>query len=144
MKLCILTLIAFLFAACSAVSQTNNSAPPDNAKAERNKQIAAANEATKITTAAQKLEQLGREMEILRRPTNPESRRECAIQMEDAQKQVKDLETRINNLPKPYNDNLALVLADLNECVSCAKTTAMESCVKSRAATNEAIKKLYP
>lgn len=143
MKLYILTLTALLFVACSGGAPANNSAP-DKEKIERNKQIAAKNEVTEITTTAQKLEKLGREMEILRRPNNPESQRECGIQMDDAQKQVKDLEARVNNLPKPYSDDLAPVLTDLNACVSCAKTTAMESCVKSRAAINDAIRKLYP
>lgn len=145
MRLCILSLIVCLFAACAGGgnSPSTNSAAPDNAKAERKKQIALQNEVTNITTAAQKFEKLGRGMDLLRKVSNPNSQRECVAQMEDNQRQVADLETRINNLPDAYKIQLSPITGDLKECVSCEKT-AMESCVKSRAATNDAIQKLFP
>lgn len=141
MRLWILVLTIFLFIACSDNREANN-ALNENIKA-KNKEIALSNEVSSITREAQKLEKQGRDMEIFRQRDNAENARECNAAMEERQKETRDLEARIKNLPENYNNQLTPILADLNECVSCSKR-AKESCVKSRAAINEVIKKLYP
>ncbi len=141
MKLYVLVLTIFFFISCSDNRQANN-ALNENIKV-KNKEIAAANEVSSITREAQKLEKQGRDMEIFRQRDNPENVRECNAAMEERQKETKDLEARIKNLPENYNNLLMPLLADLNECVSCSKK-AKDSCVKSRASINEVIKKFYP
>ena len=134
-------LTIFLFVSCSGNPPPNNDVD-ENRKA-KNKQTAIKNEITEITRTAQKLEQQGRGMEMFRQAGNAENMRECNIAMEDGQKQIKDLEARIKNLPDSYNAQLSSIINDLNECVSCLKK-AMPSCVKARASINKAIAEIYP
>ena len=144
-KLCLAKSVAiflvFLSASCSAESQAGKKV--DEEKKARNKQTALKNEAVEITRLAQKLEQQGRAMELFRQAGNEENMRECRSSMEDAQKQVSDLDARIKTLPERYVNRLIPIIADLNECVSCSKK-AMTSCVKARSTTNEAIKEMFP
>lgn len=141
MKPYILLLTASLFASCSGSKQANNAA--DENKKARNKEVAVKNEVTELTRLAQKLEQQGRGMDLLRKVKNPQSQSECAAQMEDAQKQLKDFEARVNNLPDNYKAQLTSITDDLNECIICSKTST-ESCVKARASINKTIKEIYP
>lgn len=142
-KLCILPVILFLFSACASVNQPQSrKAPPDPALIEKNKQIALKNEVTLVTQAVQKLEQQGRDMEAIRQAPDAESRRQCGVAMEYRQKQVKDLETKVNGFPNPFNSTLTPIVADLNVCVSCARS-ALPSCKKTRAALNEAISEIF-
>jgi len=126
--------------ACSSKPAVN--AVDENKKA-RNKQIAVTNEVKQLTTLAQKLEKQGRGMEIYRQAGNAENERECNFSMEDGQKQIKDFEARVNNLPDNFKTQLVLLTADLNACVACEKK-ALESCIKARASINQAIKEIFP
>jgi hypothetical protein len=141
MKLRILLLTIVFFLGCSGKPQTANVA--DETKRAKNKEIAAKNEVTDITRAFQKLEQQGRSMEIFRQANNAANDRECGIAMEEAQKQINDLDVRIKNLPENYNAKLTSIVADLTVCASCADK-AMDGCRKARASINQAIKELYP
>lgn len=140
MKLRIILLTAILFVSCSD-KKPNNSAADEN-KIARNKETAVKNEVTEITRAAQKLEQLGRGMEIYRMVKNSASARECRISFEDGQKRIMDLEARIKKLPDAYNAQLSPIISDLRECVSCANE-AKAGCVKARASVNKAIAEIY-
>ncbi len=80
---------------------------------------------------------------MFRQAGTPENMRECNSSMEEGQKQIKDLEARIKNLPEAYNIQLTPIITDLNECVSCSKN-AKTSCVNVRASINKAIKEIYP
>jgi hypothetical protein len=133
----------FLFAACASVSQPQvKKAPPDPALIEKNKQIALKNEVTLVTQAVQKLEQQGRDMEAIRQAPDAESRRQCGVAMEYRQQQIKELETKVSGFPNPFNATLTPIIADLNVCVSCART-ALPNCKKTRAALNEAIGEIF-
>ena len=144
MKLYISILAVFLFISCSGSNpQSDEQAAKNEAIKAKNKHTAAANEATQITLTAQRLEKEGRAMDLYRNSAKSASQRECNSVMEDQQKQVKDLNDRIQKLPDPFNTQLTPIIGDLNVCVSCAKD-AMESCVKSRATINGAIKQLFP
>lgn len=141
MRICFLLTVIFL-------NGCGQSAPPENVAA-KNKQtvaergkIATLNEVTQITQAIQKLEKQGRDVENLRQAADAESRRQCNIAMEDRQRQTNELDARAQQLASPFNAQLSPIIADLNVCVSCAKN-AMESCVKTRAAVNQAIKEIY-
>ncbi len=135
-------LLAFFFISCSNVQQPNKSVA-DEAKIEKNKQIAVLNEVSEITRTAQSLEHLGRDMNSYRLAPDAESRRTCSKLMADRQREITDLETKIKKLPVEYGDRLASILPDLNQCVDCS-TKAMESCVKSRASINKTIKEIFP
>jgi len=142
-KLCLFPVILFLFVACAPVNQPpSKKAPTDPALIEKNKQIALKNEVTLVTQAVQKLEQQGRDMEAIRQAPDAESRRQCGTAMEYRHQQVKDLETKVNGFPNPFNSTLTPIIADLNVCVSCSKT-ALPSCKKTRAALNEAISEIF-
>lgn len=141
MKLCILLFTSFLLTACAAKQPAVNAA--DESRKAKNKQVAVINEVTQLTTLAQKLEKQGRGMEIYRQANNAENWRECRIAMEDGQKQIQDFEARVNLVPDNYKTQLLPLKNDLDGCVSCEKK-ALESCVKARAAINQAIKEIYP
>lgn len=136
-------LIAAIFLAACAPTPPAENVPAKNKQtaAERGK-IATLNEVTQITQAIQKLEKQGRDIENLRQAADAESRRQCGIAMEDRQRQTSELDERVKKLASPFNAQLSPIIADLNVCVSCAKG-AMESCVKTRAAVNQAIKEIY-
>lgn len=141
MKLFPILLTLIFFAACAQQPPTVNKA--DEARIAKNKQVAAINEVTQLTTLAQKLEKQGRGMEIYRQANNAINDRECQIAADDAQKQLQDFEARANLVADNYKTRLQPLAADLQICVSCADK-ALESCVKSRAAINQAIKEIFP
>jgi len=143
MKLLITMLSALFFISCSAASQPNKSVIVDSAKIEKNKQTAIRNEVSEITRESQYLERIGRDMDSYRLAQDAESRRTCNALMEDRRREIADLEARIKNLPDNYNVQLTPIIADLNQCVSCSKK-AMDSCVKTRASVNKAIKEIFP
>jgi len=143
MKFYTTLLIILVFTSCSQNPPANKPAIADNAKIEKNKQIAILNEVSELTRAAQRLERQGRDMDSYRLASGAESLRTCNVLMEDRQREVNDLEANIKNLPDNYNIRLTPVVPDLNECVSCSKK-AMSSCVKTRARVNGLIKELYP
>lgn len=144
MKFYISILSLFIFISCSENAPQNDEQAAKNEQIKaKNRRTAAVNEASQITQTAQKLEKEGRGMDIYRKSAKPESQRECRAIMETEQKQISDLDERIKKLPEPFNAQLTAITADLNACVSCAKN-AVESCIKSRAAINGAIKQLFP
>ena len=144
MKFYISILTVFLLISCSTTKPQNDEQAAKNEQIRaKNKQTATVNEASQITQTAQKLEKEGRGMDTYRKSSKPESQRECNAIMETEQKQVGELDERIKKLPEPFNAQLSPITADLNTCVSCAKT-AFESCIKSRATTNGIIKQLFP
>lgn len=136
-------LLALCLICCSAPKQANKTAAVDNAKIEKNKQIAALNEVGETVRDAQSVEKYGRGMTSYRRAFDAESRRACNIVMENNQKDLANLETRIKNLPENYQEQLAPIIPALNECISCSKN-AMDGCVKARADINKIIKQIYP
>lgn len=142
MKFSVLAAVIF-FAACSQTPlTTENAAPKINQTTAERQKIATINEVTQITQAIQKLEKLGRDMENLRQSSGAESRRQCGLAMENRQKQSSELDTRAKKLPNPFDAQLTPIIADLYACVSCTKG-ALESCVKTRASVNQAIKEIY-
>lgn len=148
MKFFIAILVLILFVSCSGNKNNNpspsiNNAAAANPKSEKNKEISLKNEVVQATQTAQDIEKRGRQMESYRLAVDTESARQCAAVKENLQREIKDLELKINNFPRPFNDSLKPSVADLNGCVSCSKTTAMASCVKARASINEAIKQMF-
>lgn len=141
MKLYISILASVLFVSCSGKP------PADNAKAAnikaKNEELALSNEVSAITRAAQKLENTGRGLEILRNSKKPEAQRECVALVETGQKEIADLDVRIQKMPDKFKIPLAPLIPDLNGCVACSKN-ASEFCVNARASINKAIKELYP
>ncbi|MCA1625213.1 MAG: hypothetical protein LC768_12545 [Acidobacteria bacterium] len=142
MKFVITMLSALFFISCSAAPD-NPVTTAAGAKIEKNKQTAIKNEVSEITRESQYLERIGRDMDSYRLAKDAESHRTCTALMEDRGKEIADLEARIKNLPDNYNNQLTPIIIDLRECVSCSKT-AMESCVKTRASINKAIKEIFP
>ena len=141
MRLIVLMTVCF-FAACAQTAPPENAAPKNKQTSTEREKIATLNEVTLITKAMQTLEKQGRDLENLRQSADAESRRQCGIAMEDRQRQTGELDERVKKLASPFNAQLSPIIADLNVCVSCAKG-AMESCVKTRAAVNQAIKDIY-
>jgi len=141
MKAYILILSLFLSAACAGKPPVNNAA--NERTKERNKQTAAKNEMIEITRLAQTLEQQGRDMQAYRESSVAESARQCNLILEERQKGIVDLDTRIKNLPENYRNKLMPIVGELNECVSCARKT-LNDCKKARASVNEVIKELFP
>ena len=131
--------------ACAAdVPHTDKTATPNAAAiVEKNKQTAVLNEVGATVQDAQAVEKLGRNMDSYRLAADAESKRTCGTVSEDNQRELAELEKRINNLPGNYKDQLISIVPDLNRCVSCTKN-AMESCVKARASINKMIKEIYP
>jgi division protein CdvB (Snf7/Vps24/ESCRT-III family) len=143
MKLCISILfMTFLLVSCAVQPQTNKPGVATVANTEKNRQIALKNEVTEITRVAQKIEQQGRAMDSYRALPGADGARQCATVMDDLRKQTADLEARIKNLPENFSVRLTPIIGELNECVACAKQ-AIESCKKSRALINQAIKEIY-
>jgi hypothetical protein len=133
---------AGVFISCSVQRQANQPGAANIADTEKNKQIAAKNEVTEITRAAQKIEQHGRAMDTYRAMPGADGARQCASVMDDERKQIADLEARMKNLPETYHARLLPIIGELNECVACADK-AIESCKKARASINQAIKEIY-
>ncbi len=142
-KLSIIKLFALFFIACSAAPPANKPAIPNGAIIEKNKQTALLNEVSETVRDAQSIEKLGRNMDSYRLALDAESRRVCNVVMEGNQREIIDFEARIKNLPGGYKDQLAEIIPDLNECVSCSKK-AIDSCIKARASINKMIKEIYP
>ncbi len=143
-KLLLLTLFTLASIACSsAVSTTVKPAIANEAIIEKNKQTAVLNEVGATVREAQSIEKLGRNMESYRLALDAETKRACNTVSEDNQRELANLENRINSLPGNYKDQLISIVPDLNQCVTCAKN-AMESCVKARASINTMIKEIYP
>lgn len=142
-KISITILSTFFFIACSTAPRVDKSAAQNKAIIEKNKQINLLNDVGKILQDAQTAEKLGRNMNSYRLGTDAESKRICNVVSEENRRGVVDLEARITNLPDNYKDQLFPIIADLNECVSCAKK-AVDSCVKARASINKMIKEIYP
>lgn len=152
----IILLALFLLVGCSNDAGGDNSAANNKAAtnadgaanaaatplSEKNKQIAIKNEVTRAVEAAQRLEKQGRQMDSYRLAADAASRRSCKTVEEDLQREVKDLETKINGFPEDFAANLSPFVGDLHVCVSCAPGAAA-SCVKARASVNEAIRKIY-
>ncbi len=136
-------LSALFFVSCSAVSQPNKPVTIDNAKIEKNKQIAVLKEVSETVRDAQSLEKIGRNMNSYRLAFDAESRRICNVVMENNRPELVNLEARIKNLPSSYQNQLTPIIPDLSECVSCSKK-ATDSCVKARASINKIIKEIYP
>jgi len=143
MKFYTTILIILAFTSCSQTPPVNKSVIVDNAKIEKNKQIAILNEVSELTRAVQRLERQGRDMDFYRLASGAESQRACNGLVKDRQREVDDLEAKIKNVPETYTIRLASLIPDLNECVSCSKK-AMSRCVKTRARVNGLIKELYP
>lgn len=145
MKICLITLTALFFISCAAPTKVSVDAPkiPDNVILEKNKQTAVLNEVGSILRDSQAIEKVGRNMKSYRIYFDAKSRRECGVVMEYNQRDVTALETRINKLTDNYKNQLAPLIPDLNECVSCSKT-AQDACVKARASANQIIKEIYP
>ncbi|MDQ2746306.1 MAG: hypothetical protein M3T96_03495 [Acidobacteriota bacterium] len=143
MKKVFLIFAALILAACTGSPPAENTGANTERIAAKNKQTAVVNEVTLVMQTAQKLEKEGRAMEIYRNSVKAASLRECDTVAADEVKQAQDLAERITKLPNPYQTTLLPVTNDLGDCVSCSKT-AMASCVKTRAAVNQAIKQLYP
>lgn len=143
-KIFITILFALFFIACSKTSPVDE-ATVANKKAiiEKNKQTDLLNDVGKILRDAQSVEKLGRNMNSYRIGLDAESGRICNTVSEENRRGITDLETRINNLPDSYKDQIFPIVTDLNECVSCSKK-AVESCVKARASVNKMIKEIYP
>lgn len=145
MKLYFLFLAAFLCISCSGIAspQPANKPSPQIANTEKNKQIAQRNEVILVTQAAQKLENQGRDMDAMRQAVDAESARQCGNAMRERQRQVTELETKVNNFPDSFKSYLTPIIADLNVCVSCSKT-ATATCIKTRAELNKAIGEMFP
>jgi len=141
MKLYILILTLILFGSCAEKPPVNHAV--NEQKREKNKQIALKNEVTEVTRLAQKIEQHGRDMQPYREASDAESARQCNVIVEERRKDITDLETRIKTLPDDYKNKWLPIIAELNECVSCAKKP-LDDCKKARASVNQAIKELYP
>ncbi len=109
----------------------------------KNEQLALSNEVSTVTRTTQKLEKVGRGLETYRNSAKPEALRECNLMAEDNRREIADLDVKIQNFPDQYKILLAPIIPDLNQCVACTKT-ASDSCVKTRASINKAIKELYP
>lgn len=143
MKLSITISAALFCIACAAAPKADKPKVADSAIAEKNKQIAVLNEVGAITRDAQATEKVGRNMKSYRIFFDAASRRECNLVMEHNQRDVADLEARINKLTDDYKTRLTPLIPDLNECVSCSKN-AVDACVRARASINQIIKEIYP
>ncbi len=143
MKGFIIILSALIFLSCAAAPKTKKNAVSDDAIIEKNKQTALLNEVGKTVEDAQSIEKLGRNMNSYRLALDAASRRTCKTVMEDNQREIINLETRIKNLPTGYQAQLNAIITDLNECVTCSNK-AMGSCVNARTSINKIIKEIYP
>lgn len=140
MKFYILIPVLFLFISCSYSPPIENTSQA-NLK-EKNKETAAKNEITKIINLAQQIELQGRDLRLFRESENKESLRQCNLIVEEKRQQTADLETRINNLPENYKNQLMPIITELNDCLSCTKDT-LNDCKKARESINQAIKKSF-
>jgi hypothetical protein len=141
MKAYILILPLFFCVSCADKPPVNSAV--NEKTREKNKQVVVKNEVTEVTRFAQKIEQHGRDLQSYREASGAESARQCNQIVEERRADITDLETRINNLPENYKNKWKLIVAELNECVSCAKKT-LNDCKTARASINQAIKELYP
>ena len=141
MKLYVLILALFFYVSCAPKPPVDSAA--NERTREKNKQVALKNEVTELTRLAQKIEQHGRDMQPYREASGAESMRQCNQIIEERRKDILDLETRINNLPESHKNKWLPIIAELNECVSCARK-GLDDCKKARASINQAIKELYP
>jgi len=141
MKAYILILTILLFVSCAEKPPVENAV--NEQTREKNKQVALKNEVTEITRLAQKVEQHGRDMQPYRESSGAESARQCNQIIEERRKGLADLEVRVKTLPENYKNKWLPIIAELNECVSCAKKP-LDDCKRARASVNQAIKELYP
>ena len=155
MKILFLILCAFFIAACSQnIKQQQSQQSPqspqpaqpanaDPAIIEKNKQTAVLNQVGKVTSEAQYLEKLGRDMEVYRAADDSQARRNCAGLSEMRMHDIADLDAKIKSLPDNYSARITPIIADLKPCVSCARK-AIDGCIKTRAELNRMIKETYP
>jgi len=141
MKFYILILAFFLFVSCAGEPPIDK-ALIEKTK-EKNKETAVKNEVAEITRIAQTIEQRGRDLQPYRETLDAESARQCNSIIEERRKEITNLETRINNLPENYKNKLMPIIAEINECMSCAKKN-LDDCKKARASINQLIKEIYP
>ena len=130
-KSSVVLILAFVFVSCSAGQSSEKTAIPNQAVIEKNKQTAVLNQVGATVRDVQSVEKLGRNMDSYRLAQDAESKRACSSVMEDNQREIADLEAKINNLPDNYKAELTSIIPDLNQCVSCAKN-AMDSCVNQQ------------
>jgi hypothetical protein len=142
MKLYISIFLIIFITSCSGSQTSENPAPQNAAIRAKNQRTAMMNEITDITQTAQRIEKEGREMDFFRKIDNEENMNQCRLYMEERQKEISTLEARIEKIPGAYSRHLTPVIADLNSCVSCAKT-AVGGCINARATINKAIAEIY-